>query len=77
MRRARLRHPRGCAQSIGRYRRVVVHLSVAIGRFFEALLYALFGIALWTTLAVVAGAVALVIVFKLARRLVSGNKRRR
>ncbi|MGN6277443.1 MAG: hypothetical protein ACTHM8_01810 [Sphingomonas sp.] len=55
----------------------MVHLSVAIGRFFEALLYALFGIALWTTLAVLAGVVALFVAFKLARRLVSGNKRRR
>lgn len=56
---------------------LVVHLSVAIGRFFEALLYALFGIALWTTLAVVGGVVALFVAFKLARRLVSGDKRRR
>ncbi|MBY8826861.1 hypothetical protein [Hephaestia mangrovi] len=54
----------------------MVHLSVAIGRFFEALLYAIFGIAFWTTIEVAAGAAALFVVFKLARRLLGRDKRR-
>jgi len=54
----------------------VVHLSVAIGRFFEALLYALFGIAFWTTLAVVAGAAVLFGALTLLRRAIGRNRRR-
>ena len=54
----------------------VVHLSVAIGRFFEALLYALFGIALWTTLAVIAGVAILIGLISVARRAIGRNRRR-
>ena len=71
------RQPQGCAPPIRRYRGLVVHLSVAIGRFFEALLYALFGIAFWTTLEVLAGAAALIGLIALARRLLKGDKRQR
>ena len=55
----------------------VVHLSVAIGRFFEALLYALFGIAVRTTLGVVAGAAVLLGLFALAQWLLRRGKRGR
>ena len=53
----------------------MVHLSVAIGRFFEALLYAIFGIALRVTLEVLAGAVILIGLMLLARRLLKRDKR--
>jgi hypothetical protein len=61
--------------AIGGYRGVVVHLSVAVGRFFEALLYAIFGVALHATLAVIAGAAVLVGLFVLARRLLKRDRR--
>ena len=53
----------------------MVHLSVAVGRFFEALLYAIFGIAFRATLVVLAGAVLLIGAFMLARRLWNRDKR--
>jgi Flp pilus assembly protein TadB len=55
---------------------VVVHLSVAIGRFFEALLYAIFSVALWAGLELLAGVAALVVAIVLARRLLKRARRR-
>jgi len=60
---------------MARYRRAMVHLSVAIGQFFEALLYAMFSIAFWAALEVLAGAAALVGVVVVARRLLKGGRR--
>lgn len=54
----------------------MVHLSVAVGRFFEALLYAIFSVAAWVMLEVVAGAALLIGLFVLARRLLKGDRRR-
>jgi hypothetical protein len=53
----------------------VVHLSVAVGRYFEALLYAIFGIALRTTLCILLGAAVLFGAIVLARRLLGRDKR--
>lgn len=55
----------------------MVHLSVAVGRFFEALLYAIFNVAAWVMLEVVAGAGLLIGLIVLARRLLKGDRRRR
>jgi hypothetical protein len=68
---------KACARPIGRYRGAVVHLSVAIGQFFEALLIAMFSVAFWAMLEVIGGAAALVGVIMLARRLLKHGRRRR
>ncbi|MGN6376677.1 MAG: hypothetical protein ACTHMG_14150 [Sphingomonas sp.] len=60
---------------MGRYRKRVVHLSVAIGRFFEALLYAMFTVAAWAAVELIAGLAALVALVVLARRLLRGRSR--
>ena len=54
----------------------MVHLSVAIGRFFEALFYAILKIAGWVALEVVAGAAALVLALLAARRMLRHDRRR-
>jgi len=54
----------------------MVHLSVAIGRFFEALFYAILKIAGWAALEVLTGAGALVGVIVLARRMLKHDRRR-
>jgi hypothetical protein len=66
----------GCVAILSRYRRTVVHLSVAIGRFFQALFYAILKIAGWAALEVIVGAGALVGAFLLARRLLKHDRRR-
>ena len=54
----------------------VVHLSVAIGRFFEALLYAMLSVAFRVLLEIGLGVAVLVALFVLARRLIGRNKPR-
>jgi hypothetical protein len=49
---------------------VMIHLSVAIGRFVEALFWAIAQVAGWVTLLVVAGAAALAGVFGAARVMI-------
>ena len=54
----------------------MVHLSVAIGRFFEALLYAMLSVAFRVLLEIGLGVAVLVALFVLARRLIGRNKPR-
>jgi hypothetical protein len=72
----RRRHStKGCAGAKDRYRRHVVHLSVAIGRFFEALLYALFSVAFWAALELL-GVVLVLVALIVAVRRWARRKRR-
>jgi len=52
----------------------MVHLSVAVGRFFEALFYAILKIAGWAALGVIASAGGLVLLFVLARRMLRHDR---
>lgn len=53
----------------------MIHLSVAIGRFVEALFYAMLGVAGWITLVVVGIALAIGAVLLLARWLLARGRR--
>jgi hypothetical protein len=52
----------------------MVHLSVAVGRFFQALFFAILKIAGWAALSVIGGAAALGGAFLLARRLLKHDR---
>ena len=54
----------------------MVHLSVAIGRFFEALFYAILKIAGWAALEVILAAGALIGALLVARRMLKHDRRR-
>lgn len=54
----------------------MVHLSVAIGRFFEALFYAMLRVAGWVGLAVVLAALALFLLLGIARTLIRRGRDR-
>lgn len=54
----------------------MIHLSVAIGRFVEALFYAILRVAGWVTLAVAAAALAGVILVMAARWMVARRRPR-